>query len=128
MESWTDLAVACFAGFQPIDRGYVVADFPVEGAGLLVLDAAMTVGVELIEVDVAVAGTGRAIGLDGNADEAELEAAFPRGTCSHGKKLLVASPRDTSWEWKEAAAGKTLSPECGSPPGTALASGEAIFE
>ena len=53
MESWTDLAVACFAGFQPIDRGYVVADFPVEGAGLLVLDAAMTVGVELIEVDVA---------------------------------------------------------------------------
>jgi hypothetical protein len=43
----------------------------------------MAVGVELIEVDVAVAGAGRAVGLDGNADEAELEAAFPRGTGSH---------------------------------------------
>jgi hypothetical protein len=44
--------------------------------------------VELVEVDVAVAGAGRAVGLDGNADEAELEAAFPRGTCSHGKNSL----------------------------------------
>jgi len=63
----------------------VVGDFPVQGAGLLVLDAAMAVGVKLVEVDVAVAGAGRAVGLDGNADEAELEAAFPRGTGSHGK-------------------------------------------
>src|SRR5205823_5843158 len=66
----------------------VVADFPVQGAGLLVLDAAMAIGVELIEVDIAAAGAGRAVGLDGNADEAELEAAFPRGTCSHGKNSL----------------------------------------
>src|SRR5260370_19249765 len=42
-----------------------------------------------------------------------------------GRKLLVASVWDTSWEWKEAAAGKTISPECGSPVGTALVSGEA---
>jgi hypothetical protein len=48
----------------------------------------MAVGVELVEVDVAAAGAGSAVGLDGNADEAELEAAFPRGTCSHGKNSL----------------------------------------
>src|SRR5207245_10554213 len=76
----------------------VVGDFPVQGAGLLVLDAAMAIGVELIEVDVAAAGASRAVGLDGNADEAELEAAFPRGTGSHGKKLLVTSVRDSSLE------------------------------
>jgi hypothetical protein len=39
----------------------VVGDFPVQGAGLLVLDAAMTVGVELVEVDVAV-GIAKALG------------------------------------------------------------------
>jgi hypothetical protein len=64
----------------------VVGDFPVQGAGLLVLDAAMAIGVELVEVNVTAARAGRAVGFDGNADEAELEAAFPRGTCSHGKK------------------------------------------
>jgi hypothetical protein len=52
----------------------------------------MAVGVELVEVDVTAARVGRAVGLDGNADEAELEAAFPRGTCSHGKKLLETPP------------------------------------
>jgi hypothetical protein len=70
----------------------VVADFPVQGTGLLVLDTAMALGVELIEMDVAAAGAGSAISLDGNANEAELKAAFPRGTCSHGKKLLETPP------------------------------------
>jgi hypothetical protein len=64
----------------------VVADFAVQGAGLFVLDAAMAIGVELVEMHLPAAGAGSAIGLDGNADEAELETAFPRGTGSHGKK------------------------------------------
>src|SRR5439155_990232 len=59
----------------------VVSDFPVQGAGLLVLDAAMAVGVKLVEVNLAATGVGSAVSLDGNADEAELEAAFPRN-CS----------------------------------------------
>ena len=64
----------------------VVADLPVQGADLLVLDAAMAVGVELVEVDLATAGARSAVGLDGNADETELEITFPTGTCGHGKK------------------------------------------
>src|SRR5713101_4108330 len=81
----------------------VVGDFSVQGAGLLVLDAAMAVGMELVEMNLATTGAGRAVSLDGNADEAELEAAFPRGTCSHGKN----SVRNSSWEG--AAAGMTRS-------------------
>jgi len=65
--------------------------------------------VELIEMHFPAARTGRAVGLDGNADEAELEAAFPRGTCSHGKKLLVASVRNKFLARKRAAAGMTRS-------------------
>jgi hypothetical protein len=93
----------------------VVADLPVQRAELLVLDATMAVGVELVEVDLTPAGTGSAVGFDGNADEAELQVAFPTGTCSHGKKtpchLRVGFVPLRS---KEAAAGMTLFPECGS--------------
>jgi len=48
----------------------------------------VAVGMELVEVDIHTVGAGSAVGLDGNADQAELEAAFPRGTSSHGKNSL----------------------------------------
>jgi hypothetical protein len=64
----------------------VVRDLPVQGTDLLVLDAAMAVGMKLVEVDLASAGSGSAVGLDGNTDETELEITFPTGTCGHGKK------------------------------------------
>jgi hypothetical protein len=41
---------------------------------------------KLVEVDLAAAGGGRAVSFDGNADETELQIAFPTGTCGHGKK------------------------------------------
>jgi hypothetical protein len=64
----------------------------VEGTDLLVLDAAMAVGMKLVEVDLASAGSGSAIGLDGNANEAELQIAFPTGTCGHGKINSLLPP------------------------------------
>jgi len=67
-------------------HNFVGGDLPVQGADFLVLDAAVAVGVELIKMNLAAAGSGSAVGLDGNADEAELQIAFPTGTCGHGKK------------------------------------------
>jgi hypothetical protein len=46
----------------------------------------VAVGVELMEVDLAAAGAGGAVSLDGNADEGKLQVAFPTRTCGHGKK------------------------------------------
>jgi hypothetical protein len=61
-------------------------------AELLVLDATMTVGVELVEVDLTAAGAGSAVGLDGNANETELQVTFPTGTWGHGKKTPLSPP------------------------------------
>ena len=106
-----DIDLDCFVGFgaEPIELvgiddhvaapsvlvagdDLVVADLPVQGADLLVLDAAMAVSVELVEMDLASAGARGAIGLDGNADETELQVTFPTGTCSHGKKNSLSPP------------------------------------
>jgi hypothetical protein len=64
----------------------VGGDLPVQGTDFLVLDPAVAVGVELMEVDLAAAGAGGAVSLDGNADEGKLQVAFPTRTCGHGKK------------------------------------------
>jgi hypothetical protein len=52
----------------------------------------MAIGVELVEVDLTAAGAGSGVGLDGNANETELQVAFPTGTCSHGKKTPLSPP------------------------------------
>src|SRR5262249_51253553 len=61
----------------------VLRDLAVDGACFLVLDAAVAVFVQLIQVNFGAAGRGGGR-LDGDGDEAELEKAPYGGTGSHG--------------------------------------------
>src|SRR5262249_22152650 len=61
----------------------IVGDFPVNRAGLLVVDSTMALGMELVEADVASAAYGRGISLDRNRDETQLQKPFPTGAWRH---------------------------------------------
>ena len=58
---------------------------------LLVLDAGVGLGVELVQRDVAAGRRGR-VGLDRNRDEAELEESLPRRVGCHTPSLMPRRP------------------------------------
>ncbi len=65
-------------------------DLTVNGTDLSVLDRAVAIAVELIEVDLRAAGGG-ALGLDGDRDETDPEESFPTCAGAHAAYLLGAS-------------------------------------
>src|SRR4029077_7187928 len=61
---WIDDHVAV-PGVLVAGDNLVGTDFPVQRTDLLVLDAAMAVGMKVVQVDLAAAGAGGAVSLDG---------------------------------------------------------------
>src|SRR5262249_28943608 len=74
------LPLGVFVGRDDGLLGYLAVD----GTGLVVLDAAVAIGMELVEMDAAAAGSGDRVGLDRDRNQGELQEPFPTGTCSHG--------------------------------------------
>src|SRR5439155_4124304 len=92
----------------------VLGHLAVDRADLLVPDAAVALLVQEVEADLAPTADGRAIRLDGNRNQVELQESFPTGSRRHSRRLLP-----------EPVAGQTLTelnvdfanviPACGAP-------------
>ena len=83
--STSSLSMTTYLIFRVFVAGddFVAWHFAMDGARLLVLDAAIACGVQLVEADFGAAAGGGRIRLDGDRDETDAEKAFPQRTSGH---------------------------------------------